>query len=273
MDDFNLFNKLVIREIEPDTPAPAVVNEAPFQVRMTLDMERCSARSVYERSLYADIKHITIIDNIRDLANDIYLKLYGSVDNPNRFNRGALRKGIIFACVFHAYKQRGIPQRVDELRKLFDIRQKDALKGLKIFNDLFPPSYATVDMTPTILIKEILGKFKASPEHIDETLKFYRLIENESALMNRSRPQTVAAGVIAYLVKARFARAYPYGDGCIGTRATYPECTARIKEFCAQISMSETTVDKIVREIVRVLDGILADAERQTTKRDERAVI
>jgi len=195
-----------------------------------VDPSRCYIRKVKDKSIYDDVKHMNISDHIKDMANIIYTQVCG-----NTTHRGTTRRGIVFGAIFHSYKLDKNPQSCDTLIKQFNIKRKDALKGLKFINEHAPSNspLRTTYITPEHLIHEFLKKFNVSKERKKEVLDLYHSIKGTSSILNRSRPQSVAAGVIYY----------------------YIQMTDRqidIKNFVKQVNLSELTINKISKEISRI---------------------
>ena len=92
----------------------------------------------------------------------------------------------------------------------------------------------TTYITPQNLIREIMKKFDATPEQIDEVNQLYLQIHNKSSILNRSRPQSVASGLVRYYILLK------------GKDIT-------IKEFRQKVKLSELTIEKMAKEISRVL--------------------
>lgn len=99
------------------------------------DPSRCYIRKSKERTIHQDIPHLDISEHIKDTANDIYNEVC-----KEKIHRGAFRKAIVFAAVFHAYKLDGNPQSCNHLIKIFKIKRKNGLKGLKYINEHLPRS-------------------------------------------------------------------------------------------------------------------------------------
>lgn len=194
----------------------------------------CYTRKNREKSIYPDVQNMNISEHIKDLANEIYLEAC-----QNTVHRGTKRKSIVFASVFHAYKLDDTPQSCETLTKLFNIDRKDALKGLKFISENLSKNspVRTLYITPEHLICEFLGNFQVTEENKAEIIKLYYRIQNRSAMINRSRPQSVASGVIWYWVKLN-------------------KKSFSIKEFVKRVVLSELTVIKMAREVERICNSL-----------------
>ena len=93
------------------------------------DPNRCSLRKQDEKGIFKDLEKYKINKKIVFTANDIYNHV-----TQQKIFRGNTRRGIIFACVYHAYNLNQLPQSCKNLIQIFDIEQKLALKGLKFVN-------------------------------------------------------------------------------------------------------------------------------------------
>jgi transcription initiation factor TFIIIB Brf1 subunit/transcription initiation factor TFIIB len=197
-----------------------------------MDPTRCYIRKLKDKTIYQDVQHLNISDHIKDVANNIYIQCSGE-----KVKRGCNRRGIVFASIFHAYKLDRNPQSCESLIALFNIERKDALKGLKFINENAPnnASLRTTYITPEHLIIEFVSKFQTTPEQQREIIELYRKIKGRSAMLNRSRPQSVSSGIIYYWLMVA-------------------KRNISLKEFIKKVGLSELTVSKIAKEVARILD-------------------
>ncbi len=198
------------------------------ELKHTMNPTHFCSRKVKDKNIYGDITYMDISDNIKDLANDIYNEAC-----KDKVHRGSKRRAIVFASLFHAYKHKGIPKSCDTLIGEFKIPRKDALKGLKFVN-FNCNNIINLDLyiTPEHLISEFLGNFMVSVDKKDEIISIYKKIESKSSILNRSRPQSVASGVIWYWIKKNHKQ-------------------ISIKEFTKTVDLSELTVLKMAKEVER----------------------
>jgi transcription initiation factor TFIIIB Brf1 subunit/transcription initiation factor TFIIB len=197
------------------------------------DPSRCHMRKIDERTINKDVEHMGFSDKIIERANSIYEEVSGG-----KIYRGNSRKAIIFACIFHAYKLSGEPQSCDTLIDIFNLEKKVGLRGLKHVN-LKIPSNSVIKstyITPEHLIIDIMNKFEASDDQKDDVIALYKRIANRSSILNRSRPQSVASGIVRYYILAN-------------------DKEISMAEFRAKVNLSELTINRIVREIGVLLDN------------------
>jgi hypothetical protein len=196
------------------------------------DPNRCHIRKTKDRNIYDDVKNMGFCQRIVDIANDIFLAACGGTTH-----RGSYRKGIIFASIFHSYKIDMNPQQWESLIKIVKVSRKRALSGMKFIN-LFSPKVSPIRnsyITPVHLINDFMKKFNATQDQKDEVVALYKQIKGRSSMINRSRPQSVAAGVIYYYILK--------GDRGIS-----------LKEFTKKVGLSELTVNKFAKESARIID-------------------
>ena len=79
-----------------------------------------------------------------------------------------------------------------------------------------------------------MEKFDATSQQIDEVNELYLKIHNRSSILNRSRPQSVASGLVRYYILLKGK-------------------DISIKEFQQKVKLSELTIEKMAREISRIL--------------------
>ena len=101
--------------------------------RHSADPSRCSFRTVRTRGIIKDIEDINnnFPRAIIDRANDIYKKIIN-----DSIHRATSRKALIFACMFRAYRDQGMPQNPKRLGEVFGLDKKQISQGLKKFNEL-----------------------------------------------------------------------------------------------------------------------------------------
>ena len=199
--------------------------------RHSSDPNRVQIRKSDERSIYKDVENMGFSDKIVSEANKIYFQV-----THGQIFRGNSRKSIVFACIFHAYKLSGKPQSHEKLIHVFNLNRKTGLKGLKHVN-LYAPKNSSIRITyitPINLVEEIMEKFSATAEQKQEVVKLYHQIKNKSSRLNRSRPQSVAAGLVYFWIRNK-------------------QKDITLKQFTKKVSLSELTVNKIAKEISDVI--------------------
>lgn len=204
----------------------------PSDNKRASDPNRVHLRKLEERNIFKDVENMGFSEKIVSIANDLYLQ----VTNGKIF-RGNSRKGIIFACIFHSFKINQTPQTEDKLIKLFDLSKKNGLKGIKFVNLNLPNNSLinTTYITPIHLIDDIMEKFNATDKQKTEVIKLYEQIKNKSSKINRSRPQSISAGLIYFWIRVK-------------------GIDIELKDFATKIELSELTISKITKEIANVLD-------------------
>lgn len=198
----------------------------------TSNPNRVQMRKSETRNIFGDVENLGFSETIISSAN----RIYTTVTNGKIF-RGNSRKAIVFACIFHAYKLSGKPQSHDKLINIFNLNHQTGLRGLKYVN-LYAPKDSTIRttyITPINLVDEIMEQFSATKEQKQEVIKLYHQIKNKRSRLNRSRPQSIASGIVYYWF-------------CKENKGI------SIKDFTRTVELSELTVLKIAREIASVLD-------------------
>ena len=199
--------------------------------RHSSDPNRVQIRKSDERSIYKDVENMGFSDKIVSDANKIYFQV-----THGQIFRGNSRKSIVFACIFHAYKLSGKPQSHEKLIHVFNLNRKTGLKGLKHVNLHAPKNsnIRTTYITPINLVEEIMEKFSATSEQKQEVIKMYNQIRNKSSKLNRSRPQSVASGLVYFWICSK-------------------KKDISLKQFTKKVSLSELTINKIANEIAEVI--------------------
>ncbi len=196
------------------------------------DPGRCHMRKNDEKSIFKDVERYGFSSNIVHAANDLYIKV-----TNNKIYRGDSRKGIIFSCIFHAFKMMGTPQSCESLKTIFNLDMRVILKGMKHVSMYAPKNSAfmSVYITPVDIIEEIMSKLDAGKEHKNAVIDLYNTIKDKSSMVNRSKPQSVAAGLVYYYIKKQ---------GKNISMETYTEL----------VELSELTITRLVKEIEKIIE-------------------
>lgn len=203
-----------------------------MDTRHNSDPNRCNIRKTDDKTIYKDVEKMGFSDKIIACANQLYEQV-----TQGKIFRGNTRKGIIFACIFHSYKLNNNPQSCEMLIDIFGIDRKVGLRGLKFVNLNAPKdsNFRNFQITTEHLIKEIMNKFHANDLHVEEALLIYSIIKGKSSLLNRSRPQSVASGLVRYYIQRK-------------------NSDISMEYFRSKINLSELTITRIVKEIRRILE-------------------
>ena len=196
------------------------------------DPNRCQPRKIDEKNIFKDVEGLGFNDKVLDIANKIYVQVTGG-----KIHRGKSRKAIIFACVFYTFKRLKNPLACESLIEIFNLDRKTGLRGLKHVNlNISKEEHVndTVHITPVNLIEDIMNKFSATPEQKLEVINLYSQIHNKSSKINRSRPRSVAAGLIYYWMELN-------------------NKNILLKDFIQFVKLSELTVDRLAKEIKDIL--------------------
>jgi transcription initiation factor TFIIIB Brf1 subunit/transcription initiation factor TFIIB len=197
----------------------------------TSDPNRVQARKFYENNIYKDVENMGFNDKIVSTANDIYLQV-----TKGNIKRGNSRKAIIFACVFQSFKIHNCPQTHERLIQIFELSRKTGLQGLKhvALNAPKDSEIHTTHITPIHLIKEIMAKFDASIDQVEEVTEMYQKIKNKDTKLNRARPQSTACGILYLYIKIK-------------------NKDISLKEFAKKVGLSELTISKMAKIIAEIL--------------------
>ena len=195
------------------------------------DPSRVHIRKNEERNIFKDVENLNLSDNIVSQANKLYLAV-----TKGQIFRGDNRRSLVFACIFNAFKMSETPLSHESLYDMFKINKGIGLKGIKFVSMHAPRDSAirTTYITPPVLVDEIMDRFDATQAQKDEVKALYKRIRNRSSALNRSRPQSVAAGLTYYWIRLN-------------------EKPITLKNFVRKVSLRELTVNKIAKEIARVL--------------------
>jgi transcription initiation factor TFIIIB Brf1 subunit/transcription initiation factor TFIIB len=185
-----------------------------------------------DRNIFKDVESIQFSDHVIQIANSLYVQV-----TQDKIYRGNARKGIISACIFHAFKIIGKPQIYKKIIKLFNINKKIGLRGLK-FVLINAPKHSVIfktQITPLTYIEHYMDELHANEQDIAMVKALYERIEKlQSHKLNRSRPQSVASGIVYYWL-------------CEENRKI------TLKTFSKITELSELTIVKIQKDIKEIL--------------------
>jgi transcription initiation factor TFIIIB Brf1 subunit/transcription initiation factor TFIIB len=184
-----------------------------------------------DKNIFKDVEGMGFKDNIITIANEKYLEV-----TQDKIHRGNTRKAIIFACIFLSFKDSGNPQSCEPLITIFNIDRKTGLRGLKIVNLGLSKKNTTINthITPANLVSDIMNEFSASGDQKQQVIDLYHKVKGKSTKINRSRPQSVAAGLTYFWIKTN-------------------NKNITLKEFSEKVKLSELTVAKVSKEIGNIL--------------------
>jgi transcription initiation factor TFIIIB Brf1 subunit/transcription initiation factor TFIIB len=201
--------------------------------KVQTDTTRCHLRKNNVKTIHKDLENLGFNSKIINTANELYQRV-----TCGKIYRGNSRKSIIFACVFSSFKIHGNPQTCENLIRIFNLKRKLGLKGLKYIhlNIEKDTQIQNIRITPYHIITDMMQKFIPSePKQIDEVYAIYNHVKNKSSILNRSRPNSTAAGIIFYYILKN-------------------NKTITLKQFSKEIELSELTIKKIVKQIDMIYD-------------------
>jgi hypothetical protein len=195
----------------------------------SVKLDSIQFKKIPDKGIAKDLEIYNLHPDVIRLAD----KYYASVTNGD-IKRSNLRKGIMFACVFQAYKELGKPQTPDHLQKVFGISRKNVSKGLTYFCIGLPNRNVEQYITAEHFIPKVFEKLNIKTELLDDCLSLFKQIENKSSLLNRSNPQSVSKGIVFYFLK----KLYNNID---------------IHSYSEKVELSSTTIIRICNTIDSIL--------------------
>ena len=188
--------------------------------------------TVEDKNIFKDVENIQFSDNVVQIANSLYVQV-----TRDKIYRGNARKGIISACIFYAFKVIKKPQIYKKIIKLFNIDKKIGLKGLK-FVSINAPKDSVIfktQITPLTYIDYYMEELQANSSDIQKIHELYDQIDSKKIQrLNRSRPQSVASGIVYYWLLEENRK-------------------ITLKTFSKITELSELTIVKIQKDIKEIL--------------------
>jgi|688.fasta_scaffold58547_2 transcription initiation factor TFIIIB Brf1 subunit/transcription initiation factor TFIIB len=194
------------------------------------DPSRCQYRKIAERGIRKDLEKLNIPTEVINIADDYYFQV-----TKGEIKRATLRKGIMFACVFEAYKDLKKPHTPDTLSELFDIDRKTVSKGITYFT-LRSPRKEKNYITAEHFIPKVINEFDLRNEHLAPIIDLYKKVENKSSVLSRSNPQSVSCGIVFYYFKK-----INFGISA--------------SDFGKKVKLSDITVNRIANEVEEIIEA------------------
>jgi hypothetical protein len=185
--------------------------------RHSNDPNRVQQRVDSDKTIFKDIEVMEFDKAIAESANELYIEITNGK-------------------IFHAFKKLMQPQSHEVLCQKFGITKKIGLRGLKFINLNAPKTSGvhTAHITTSSIIGDIMNNIGSTESQKQEVISLYNLIKNRSSKLNRSRPQSVACGLIYYWLKKE-------------------EINITLRDFSNKTDLSELTIQKITLEINSII--------------------
>lgn len=200
--------------------------------RQGADKNRVQKRKVELKNIFKDVEGMGFSDNVVNIGNKIFCEA-----TPTSIVRGDSRKSRVFASIYYAFMEIGDPQPHDKLLKVFGLDRKGALSGMNYVcrNSPRTSKFRIVEVTPAHLTDDIMDHFKASSVQKKQVRSLYALLENTSATLNGSRPQSVASALVWYYIRLK-------------------QLPITLEQFAKKVDLSGITIQKRAREIALVFN-------------------
>ncbi len=199
------------------------------------DASQYHKRKPEQRSLFKDVEGMDFPESIVQNANKKYQNII-----KNNIYRGSKRKAIIVACIYYAYIEQGEHRTSEEISKKFNIKKKSIKEGFTRYCDCFPDA-SIFYINAKNLIRQIMVRTDINFIHLRKINKLCDFLENKSALLNRSNPQSVAAAIV-YLYL------------CLEPEYKNKLGMTKIK-FAKIVDLSDITITKLGKESQRIIQN------------------
>lgn len=204
-----------------------------YEKKGSKDPTRCHKRKNDQRTIYKDIEGMDIPEAIITVTNIKYHK----IANGSIF-RGSKRKAIIVACLYFAYQEMGDPQTAEDIGKKFNLKKKSLKEGFTRYYETFRTA-STTYISPKDLVRQIMIKTKINFTHLRKINRLCDYVENKSALLNRSSPQSVASSIVYFYL-------------CLEPEYKNKLGMTKIR-FAKIVDLSDITIIKLGKEIQRII--------------------
>ena len=198
--------------------------------RNTSDPSRCQFRKCSEKGIKKDLEKMGFPSEICELADQLYLDV-----TKGEVKRNLLRKGVMFACVFEAFKFKHKPKTPDEIQTRFGIDNKSASQGISFYRQRCPREHFQYeDIDAKHFIPEIMKKFNTKENHIKKVTTLYEKIKDSCDVLHRSNPKSVSKALVFYYLRRK-------------------GCNISSEKYGKIVSLSEAITIRLSSEISRIL--------------------
>ena len=236
-----------------------------------VDMRRISISQSYTskqksyNSVVDIIKNMNIPENIKSRASDFWGEILKS-DSYMTY-RGAVRRGIIFCCVYYAALQLRVPMTREEVSQYTKIDKKDVNKGEPIFRTMIESTrYRGV----VVLENSVDNMFERHMDTLglDPKLKFRlarlceKICHDYEEFFESRKQTTLVSGIMAYVFKN-------FGPKVLSSKGVERQLvkTSDIKDIT---SVSVPTINALVKELEDVVDPSYYSVTGKTPKQKEK---
>lgn len=196
------------------------------------DPSRCQRRRTPEKGIQKELERLGFPTDIASEANRLYMKVTNGEVKKNN-----LRKGLMFACLFEAYKSFNRHQVPEELRKRLDINRRCMSKGITYYRLKCDRNEISTDtITSRHYIPGIMKIFNIKQIHIDNVVELCNTIENlHSSILNRSTPENISISIVYYYLR-------------------HVGADINIENYSTIVSVSVNILQRLSTEIERLLE-------------------
>jgi transcription initiation factor TFIIIB Brf1 subunit/transcription initiation factor TFIIB len=201
----------------------------------TKDPSRCHKMKTNAKTIDSVVEKLQLPDSIKHVAEQKYRQVVGI-----KTSRGTGRKGIVAACLLHAYRSIGDWRTQDEVRKMFDLTKKEMSAGLTKYYEKFPDDRVQT-VKPEHLIKRILTQTDIHISHYRGILGLTKYLDHTSSLIQRSNSQSTSAAIV-YLYMCM----HPDYKNELGLTKS---------SFAKKVGLSDITICKLAKEALKIALG------------------
>ena len=180
-----------------------------------------------------------ILDTFPNLIKERVEQKFNKIVQETKGKKGASKKEIIAACLMYVLKESGDERSVDQIRKLFGLQKKAISNGITSYLQIFSKA-RTDSITPGKFIESIMKKTNVNIEHLPKIIKMCEYIEDQSPILKRSSPYSVACSIV-YL----YLCYYPEIKKSIGLAKS---------DYSKLVDLSDITIVKLAKETASILE-------------------
>lgn len=173
------------------------------------------SKSFAEHPCLGELIPFQFSDTIKMKITRLYYKV-----TDGKSKRNGPRRATIYACIIAVCKKKNIPFDTNTLQKQLDISKKEINKVMK---DLDPVlGHYRVQVTISDILTNILKSCNMQTKCLPELLEIHDKCVAKSPLLNGSKPETLAAGLVFYYLRANLQEFQhePYFNGSKVARDT-----------------------------------------------------
>ena len=154
---------------------------------------KCSSSASGKKTIMNDLDKLEVPDDVKAKAEMIYNL------TTNKKSRGGIRKGVVAACIFHAYIELGEAKDIQYIAKILGVKKNLVKKALNNFDEK-EKEYKSIDVFhyPHEFTRHYLREMEMSFNSDEINKHINEMLQKDSELLEFLPQNVSAAGIVHY---------------------------------------------------------------------------